>query len=358
MLDFRKVIQDGVRYLNPFTDFGPQDGKVEIRWDPLTGLTSRIVHFPVRKIGPFNFDDTISNSLKGRCPFCPDNIDAMTSKFDREQFGCERFEDDGVTVIPNLLSFDKYCLVAIISKEHFVDMDMLIRRRYLTRGIKALLKVLGVIKDFDKSVRYFSINCNYMPMSGSSILHPHIQAIAGEYPTNYHGLLLNKSKVFRNEHDSLFWDLLRDEEKSLNERFIGENGRTFWFTPFAPKGNIDLNCILGKNSIFELDHEDLSNLENGLDVILSFLDNEHVSGFNFSIFSGIPGEDYFRSNMRIVARRFLPPVNASDTNYFDKMHMESACLFFPEDVAKDARAVWHEEGNLTKTASAGIEGKV
>ena len=261
-------------------------------------------------------------------------------------------------MIPNLLSFDKYCLVAIISKEHFVDMDMLIRNRYITRGIRALLKVLRLIKDFDQNVKYFSINCNYMPMSGSSILHPHIQAIAGEYPTNYHGLLLNKSRSFRDEHKSLFWDQLMDEESALNERHIGDDGKGFWYAPFAPKGNIDLNCIFRKNSIFELDDEDLSSLENGLDSILSFLDKEHVSGFNFSFFSGIPGEDYFRSNMRIVARRFLPPVNASDTNYFDKMHMESACLFFPEDVARDARTVWREEGNLRKTASASIEGRV
>jgi len=359
MLDFRKVIQSGIRYLNPFADFGSQEGRVEIRWDPLTGLTSRIVHFPVRKIGPFNFDETVRNSLKGRkCPFCEENIDAMTSKFDREQFGFERFEDDGVTVIPNLLSFDKYCLVAIISKEHFVDMGALVRNRCITRGIKALLKVLGVIRELDKDVKYFSINCNYMPMSGSSILHPHIQAIAGEYPTNFHGLLLSKSKTFREEHDSLFWDLLVDEEKVLNERYIGHNSGTFWFAPFAPKGNIDLNCIFDKSSIFELDDEDLANLESGLDIILSFLQQEHVSGFNFSIFSGISGEDYFRSNMRIVARRFLPPVNASDTNYFEKMHMESACLFFPEDVARDARAVWREEGSLRKTAAAGIEDRL
>lgn len=358
MLDFRKVIQNGIMYLNPFSDFHPQDSKVEIRWDPLTGLTSRIVHFPVRKIGPFNFDDAIRNSLKVRCPFCRENIDAMTAKFDRQQFGFERFVDDGVTVIPNLLSFDKYCLVTVISEEHFLDMDMLIEGRYLTRGIKALLKVLKVIKDFDKEVKYFSVNCNFMPMSGSSILHPHIQAIAGEYPTNFHGLLLKKSKAFHDEHRSLFWDLLVDEEKSLNERYIGDDGRTFWFAPFAPKGNIDLNCILGKTSIFELDYEDFSSLENGLDAILKFLKNENVSSFNFSIFSGTPGEDYFRSNMRIVARRFLPPVNASDTNYFDKMHMENACLFFPEDVARDARAVWCEEGSLRNMANANIEGRV
>jgi len=70
---------------------------------------------------------------------------------------------------------------------------------------------------------------------------------------------------------------------------------------------------------------------------------EDISGFNFSIFSGVKGEESFRANMRIVARRFLPPVNASDANYFNKIHMESACLLFPEDVAEGAREIWSRE---------------
>ena len=177
-------------------------------------------------------------------------------------------------------------------------------------------------------------------MSGSSILHPHIQAIAGEYPTNYHGLLLRESAAFHDEHRSLFWEALIDEEKKLNERYIFDDGRTFWCAPFAPKGNIDLNCITRRNSIFDLDDNDMASLDRGLEKMLIYLKSEQISGFNFSIFSGLDGTDFFRSNMRVIARRFLPPVNAADTNYFDKIHMESACLFFPEDTAQLARVAW------------------
>jgi UDPglucose--hexose-1-phosphate uridylyltransferase len=345
MIVFKKAIQEGVMNLNPFRDFAPYESKVETRWDPLTDLTSRIVHFPVRKIGPYDFDDAVRNSLKSPCPFCGENVEKMTAKFDKDRYGFERLERDGVIVIPNILPFDKYCLVAIISKEHFIDLDMLIKNRYLSRAVRVILDVLRVIKGFDKAVKYFSINCNYMPMSGSSLLHPHIQAIAGEFPTNHHGLLLRRSAAFHAEHGVRFWDELMNEEKRLNERYIGDDGRTFWHAPFAPKGNTDLSCIMGKNSIFDLDESDFSSFEEGFTAMLTYLKNDHISGFNFTIFSGIDGEDHFRSNMRIIARRFLPPVNASDTNYFDRIHMENACLFFPEDVAHEARPVWQEFAN-------------
>lgn len=321
----------------------PYEGKIEIRWDPLTGLTSRIVHVPIKKINRFNYDNTIKVSLDAKCPFCPENIGSigsMTSEFDKDFYGYDRVEKDEVTIIPNLLTFDKYCLIAIISKEHFVDMKTLVKNNYIFKGIKALLDVLKIIKARDEEVKYFSINCNYMPMSGSSILHPHIQAIAGEYPTNYHRITLKKSKDFFTLHKRVFWETLIEEEAKIGERFISTIGTTYWYIPFAPKGNIDIGCIFEKNSILELEENDLLDFNKGLNKALIFLDNEDVSGFNLSIFSGIYGENYFRVNMRIVARRFLPPLNAADSNYFDKIHMENACLFLPEDVSNNIRALW------------------
>jgi UDPglucose--hexose-1-phosphate uridylyltransferase len=339
VIAFKKIVQNST-YLNPFNKFLPFEGKIEIRWDPLTNLTSRIVHFPARKLQRFNCDDVVRASLDSDCPFCPANVDRMTSKFSREIYGFERLEKDGITVIPNVLTFDKYCLVAIISKEHFVDMRTLAENGYIVKGIRVLLEVLRTIRRSDPKTRFFSINCNYMPMSGSSILHPHIQAIAGEHPTNYHGIMLQASEAFHDKHGRAFWDVLAEKEELLAERFISRVGSTFWYTPFAPKGNIDIGCIFDKQSFFDLEESDLNHLNEGLNRILMYLDKENVSGFNWSLFSGIYGEKYFRTNMRMIARRFLPPTNAADSNYFDKIHMENACLFFPEDVSDSIKRAW------------------
>lgn len=339
MIEFKSITQKST-YLNPFDNFKPFTGKIEIRWDPLTQITSRIVHFPPRKSNRFDYRSIVDNSRSVKCPFCPENLDAMTSRFDKTFFGFERLEKDGVTVIPNVLTFDKYCLVAILCQEHFVDMGALVRNGYVQRGIAVLLEALRVIHQRDRTARFFSINCNYMPMSGSSIIHPHIQAIVGEYPTNYHGMSLRASDEFFRHNGVIFWDELMTEEARRRDRFIGFSGSTRWYAPFAPRGNVDIGSVFEKNSVLDFDEGDLRDFGSGLEKVLRYLDGENVPGFNLSLFSGIPEENYYRANMRLVARRFLPPMNAADSNYFDKLHMESACLFLPEDVSHSIRKMW------------------
>jgi UDPglucose--hexose-1-phosphate uridylyltransferase len=339
MIPFTRVIESST-YLDPFCDFAPHEGKVEIRWDPLTHLTARLVHFPSRKIGRFDFREAISASLAANCPFCPENIGRMTARLTNELFGCDRLERDCVTIIPNLLTFDRYSLVAILSAEHFVDLPTLAEKQLVVKGVKALLEAFHVIRERDPQADYFSINCNYMPMSGGSLIHPHMQGLAGRYPTNYARMMLDESGNFYRKEGKVFWEALIEEEERAGERFIGSAGRTHWYAPFAPRGNIDLGCIFEKTSLFEIDEDDWGDFGSGLDKVFAYLDQEHVSSFNFTIFSGAPDDRSFRVNARLVTRRFLPPVNAADVNYFEKLHLESMVLIAPEKVAHDLRMMW------------------
>ncbi len=339
MISFRRKIESSI-YLNPFLGFEPQEGKVEIRWDPLTNLTARLVHFPPRKIERFDFQEAVSSSLAAKCPFCQENAESMTARLDKTVFGCECLQYGEVRIIPNLLTFDKYSLVAIISKDHYVDMRGLAHKDSIGQGIRALLNAFTLLKEKDRKVKYFSLNCNYMPMSGGSLIHPHMHGIAGEHPTNYHRIMLEKSRNFYRNNKKVFWNAYIQEEKRLKERYIGEAGKTVWYTPFAPKGNIDIGCIFHKSTFFSLDKNEWDDFSRGIGKVLMYLDNENIAGFNLTIFSGLDEREDFRVNARIIARRFLPPVNAADVNYLEKIHMESACLVFPEAVASHLRETW------------------
>ncbi len=339
MISFRKDIETTI-YLSPFSNFEQHEGKVEIRWDPLTDFTARVVHFPVRKFEKFNFEDAISTSLSSKCPFCEEHASSMTARLDTTIFEAEHLEYGEVKIIPNLLTFDKYSLVAIISKEHYVDMKGLAEKNCIVNGIRSLLEAFKMIRQKDPLVEFFSLNCNYMPMSGGSLIHPHVQGIAGRYATNYHRLMLDRSGDFFQKEKEVFWDVLIREEKERGERFIGESGTTAWYTPFAPKGNIDIGCIFQEPSLFSVSDREWNDFNAGLNKVLAYLDSENVGGFNFTIFAGADEEKGFRTNARIVARRFLPPVNAADVNYFEKIHMESVCLVFPEHVASRLRESW------------------
>jgi galactose-1-phosphate uridylyltransferase len=339
MLEFRRLVQSST-YMNPFEHFEPHEGKVEIRWDPLTGLTARIVHFPGRRLDRFNPERVLASSRAVACPFCPENVNRMTARLDPSIFGGDHLEQGEVRIIPNLLTFDKYSLVAIISSEHYLDMGGLIAQGSLVKGIRALIEAFGRVREKDGKARYFSVNCNYMPMSGGSLVHPHVQGIGGEWPTNYHRITLEKSRDFSRSGKALFWDVLEEEERLAGERYVAATDHTFWYTPFAPKGNVDVGWIFREPSFFSLGSAAWADFGRGLDKVLAYMDRENVAGFNLSLFSAPDGEDHFRANGRIVARRFLPPASAADSNYFDKIHMESVCLLAPEEVARTLREMW------------------
>lgn len=337
VIRFKKKIQ-GFTYLSPLNNFQPFEGKIETRWDPLTNLTSRIIHFPKKKLENQGLEIFTKMAPSETCPFCPQNIETMTSKFAIDLFGQERIKEGGITVIPNLLTFDKYCMVAIISHEHFLDMTQIAEKGSVISGIKVLISVLKKILEKDRKVKYISINSNYMPMSGSSILHPHVQAIAGEVGTNYHRLIIQRSSDFFKRYGKVYWEALIDKESGIGERFIGKIGNTFWYTPYAPKGNMDIGCIFDKASILDIEEKDLNDFQDGFKRVINYFVRENVPGYNLSLFSGVPGKDRsFRVNLRILGRRFLPPVGASDTNYFHTLHMESTSIFSPEEVAEGIR---------------------
>jgi UDPglucose--hexose-1-phosphate uridylyltransferase len=339
MVEFKNLVQSSI-YLNPLRNFMPYEGTMEIRWDPLTNLTSRVIHFPVRKTKKYDIESIYCSSDTTKCPFCEENRTEMGARLDKSVFGSDYLQKGEVTLIPNLISFDKYSLVAIISRDHFLTIKNLADTDAISNGIEMLIEGFRLIRKKDERTHFFSINCNFMPMSGGSLIHPHFQGIAGECPTNYHRIILDKSNDFYLRTGNVFWEGLKREEKELNQRFIGESGRLFWYTPFASKGNIDVGFIFTQPSFFNISSEEWGNFASGLNKTLQYLDNENVIGFNLSIFSGNDDDSHFRVNGRIVARRFLPPTNAADVNYFEKIHLESACLLAPEKVASQMREIW------------------
>jgi galactose-1-phosphate uridylyltransferase len=340
MVEFKKLVESST-YLSPFENFGPHKSEVEIRWDPLTGLTSRVVRFSrTRRLEKPDLSRAISMSSAVKCPFCADNMDSMTARLDETVFGCDRIERDGVTIIPNLIGFDKYALVAIVSGEHYLTMTDLAEKGVLVKGIRALIEAFAHIRKKDERVRFFSINCNYMPMSGGSLVHPHVQGIAGEHPTNFHRIMMEGSRDFFRRHRRTFWEALEKEEKRLGERYVSDSGNVFWHTPFAPKGNMDVAWSFPHPSLFSIKDDEWAEFGRGLGNVLCYFDEENIAGFNLSFFSAGEEESHFHANGRVIARRFLPPANASDVNYLEKVHMESVCLMSPEEVARRLRELW------------------
>ena len=74
-----KRINDRMHFMNPSKDFSMDELSLEIRYDPLTGQTTRVFDTPYKPIDRPNFKEIVKRSRKIFCPFCPESLEKSTT---------------------------------------------------------------------------------------------------------------------------------------------------------------------------------------------------------------------------------------------------------------------------------------
>jgi len=335
-----KKISSSARILNPLKGHALDELPFEIRFDPLTGETGRVFRLPFKADKP-RMEETVQRSREIFCPFCPGVLEKSTPAFPEDIIPGGRLKVGRASVIPNLVPFDRYAGVAIFSDEHYLPMEDLTAETMKDAFLASLL-FLKRIQDIDSAVRFFSINWNYMPPAGSSIVHPHLQPNASEIPTNHLRLQLEGAERYAEEHRSDFWADFMEAEKRSNERYVGEIGKTFWVMSFVPMGFLpDVSCIFSeRRSLSELTEDDLPPLLEGLARILGAYLEENVSSFNVALFA-VRDAPNFRINARICPRLLPRPIGNSDVASPQMLHRESFTVYPPESVCGKIREVFN-----------------
>lgn len=334
---FKKKIQK-TKLLNPADGFKEWELTLETRWDPLTGRSVRILNLPIQKFDLWNMEEILQKGGPQVCPFCPETLEKLTPKFPPDFLPDGRLKVGEACLFPNRIPFDKYCAVVVFGKQHYVPLSDF-NEDMVFHAFTASLHFLRRIITKDSSARFFSINWNYLPMAGGSIIHPHLQILAGAFPTYYQKILIQASARYKKRWGTIYWDDLIREERRLKERYLGNIGRTVWLAAYAPLGLTDLMCLFrGKTSFTELTEKDLKDFSRGLiRVFRYFLAYNHYS-FNLGLYSGRRGgEDSFWIHARMMTRRLLPPVGASDVSYFEKIHKESLDYRNPERLCAEVK---------------------
>lgn len=335
-----KRIQSKTRLLNPFKDFSLDEITFEIRHDPLTGETGRIYDLPYKAPEIHDLEETIQRSREAFCPFCPASLEKSTPLFPREFIPEGRITKGEATLIPNLVPFDTYAGVSIVSKEHYIPMAGLTAER-MVAAFSAALEFIRRVIDFDSRVHYYYINWNYMPQSGSSLVHPHLQVNCGYVPTFVHRLQLEGLKKYCDEKGKNFWQDFMNAEKKLQERYIGEIGSTFWTMSFVPQSFLpDMWCIFKEHhSLVQAGLEEVNNFIQGLSRTLLYFDHNNIPAFNVSIFS-TKEDANFRVNAKICPRLLPRPIGNSDRAYLQVLHKESYTVRPPEAICPKVRKVF------------------
>jgi galactose-1-phosphate uridylyltransferase len=331
-ITFKKKVQKS-RLLNPTEGFKEIELSLETRWDPLTKRSVRVLNLPIPKFDLWDMEEMLKKGGPQVCPFCPETLEKVTPRFTEDFFPGGRLRLGEVCLFPNRIPFDRYCAVAVMSRQHYVPLSDF-NQEMLFNAFSAALIFLRRVAEKDPAVHYSSINWNYLPMAGGSIIHPHLQILAGAFPTYYQNILIQAARRYHSRGGRIYWEDLIDKEKQIGERYIGTVGRTVWLASFAPLGITDLMTVFpGSTSLPALQEQDLKDFCAGLlRVFRFFLVYNHYS-FNLGLYSGrYPGQDSFWVQARMMTRRLLPPMGASDVSYFEKIHKESLDYITPERV--------------------------
>ena len=327
-IEFKKI-RSQVRLVNPLKNHTLDEIPFEIRFDPLTGETGRVFDLPFKAAKP-DVADIVERSKKIFCPFCPETLDKSTPEFPRDLIPEGRIRVGAASLIPNLAPFEKYAAVAILSTDHFIPMEALSPKK-VHDAFSASLLFLKKVARFDPLVHFFSINWNYMPPAGSSMVHAHLQPNAGEVPTNEQRLQLEGCRKYRLETGRDFWGDYTEMEKEKGERYLGEIGSSFWCLNFVPFSFLpDVRCIFPeRRSLLHFEEEDILCFLNGLKNVLKFFVEENIFSFNVSLFSSKEDETQ-RVNGRICPRLLPRAIGNSDIAYPQMMHKEPFTVQPPE----------------------------
>jgi UDPglucose--hexose-1-phosphate uridylyltransferase len=322
--------------LDPNNDMAPKHIPNEIRIDPLTGKTSRICHFRELNWKKPDLEKLIAGT-ETWCPFCPQKVLAVTPCFPPEIVPEGRMTLGDKVLFPNIAPYDRMGAVATLGPRHYIPMTE-IEPQIVADGFRLALKYFRHLHAMNhpESV-YHLISWYYMPASGSSIIHPHLQVFATRFAPNALREKLAAAKEYLTTHKTNYWDDLVAAEKINRSRYLGQIGRTAWLTVFAPLGAVgDVMAVVSDvRSTLELSDADLTDLATGMTRLMAAYDRIGIYNFNMSFFAGSQNDAHARFHLIFSPRiYFNPSIGTPDVASLGRLFGESVCMGFPEEISK------------------------
>ena len=303
---------------------------IEVRVDPLTGYTSRIL--PNRALMPSNdFDlEAFGRENQPRCPFCPERIETLTPRLLPAIHPDGRITYGEAVLFPNLHAYSSHSCVSVYSPRlHYLPLEH-ITDRLMADNLRTQVTYDKAVMAADPESMWASINANHMLPSGSSLFHPHLQGIVDSEPTTMQRLLAAVPAT-------RFEAYLRAERRA-GERVLGNTGRVEWLVSFAPIAPAELRAFVqGVASPAELEDDLIDELAHGLTLTLNAYADMGFQSFNLAIYGAPPGSAGYPLNLRIACRSNLKPFYRSDSTLLERLHWEGAVDLPPETIAEGIR---------------------
>jgi galactose-1-phosphate uridylyltransferase len=307
------------RLLSPLKNFEPDCQDIEHRHDPLTGRSVIVLKGRIGYVTRYLESDEsavadLANSTQQDCPFCPDSVEKKAPKFPSEISPEGRIKVGEAICFPSLFAHEDYNAIVVPTHSHKVGLNQMQPTMFVD-AFKACIEYFQRIHAWQPAVKNNAIVMNFYPPAGSTIAHPHVQALASDLPLQVTHELLAASGSYFQSHRSSYWAELVKAEEGLGERYLGKLGNVHWLTPFAPMGLNESQAIVPKVSdLSSISNDDLNGLAGGLVKVLAYYQSIGIRSFNMAVYSGPFGEalDYFGLSLRIVSRYGYKPKFVSD----------------------------------------------
>jgi len=342
-MEFRKEIKT-LELLDPTQGFKRQAQQVECRYDPLTGLESRVNRSRATRVKQSQIaGEDVRNIIeltKKDCFFCPDGIGRRTSKFTPEFHTEGSIERGECVLFPNLYPFAAYHAVGTISQRHYLELDEF-TPQMLRDNIIASQEYVSLVHHRDTAARFPVWIWNYMPPSGASIVHPHVQVLVDHSPMRGLEEILEGSGEYFQEHGRSYWSDLIQVERDIGERYIAEDDTLAVVATFAPRGNREVQYVFNKASnLCELDERQAGAFADAIVKTLRCYKLMGVDSFNLITYQAPLDErfEHFRMSARIISRPVFQPFYTNDTGPLERFYGISVIESLPEDVAREMKA--------------------
>ena len=343
-INFDANMQQSV-FHNPFQNNELLTQTLEVRTDPLTGHQS-IFNTGLEGKAQILFPETDYDYMAQRaeetvstCFLCPADWRKNTPTYPKDFLPEGILEYGQAALFPNLFPVAAYHSVIRLGDRHFRKLDEL-TPDLLKDGFTVAIDYIRKIFEYDQTMCYPTLNINFMLPAGASLMHPHMQILNSPTPSSHHQLLLEKSRAYMEKNQSSYWTDLVNDEKSLDQRYIGQTGNAHWITAFAPTGFNEIQAVWPqKQNFLQFDEKDITDLTEGLSHILKTWHSMKLSSFNFACFCAPlnePVQDIpeLACFMRIVNRQNVIPHHRTDDYFLQKLLKNELILNPPEKLSQ------------------------
>jgi len=336
VIDFKRTVFK-TSFHDPTRNFEVNEVSGEKRCDPLTGMLVRLFSFRKMTFPRHDWTPFVEESRQRFCPFCPGVLEKATPRFTEDFIPGGKLQVGGAVVIPNLNPYETHSAVVVMSPEHYLSMQDL-TPAVIRDSLEVGLEYLRAVAEKDpENARYSSINWNYMPYAGGSLIHPHLQVVSGAEPCNLDRSMLEAAARYDRENHRSYWEDLIGAERG-GERDLGSSGKVHWLASFAPLALGDVTAVIpGCATIRDVGGELLGELAAGFKKVISYYDSINAPAFNMALYFAGPEDRGFRCTARLVARYTLFPLVGSDVSNMQMLHHDPWSLFTPEYLAADLR---------------------